>query len=59
MDVFLSAHGGFFDLTEKAKLIRAGAKVNPFIDPEGYQQHVAQMTKQFEEKLKAEKAGKK
>ena len=58
-DVFLSAHGGFFDLTEKAKLIRAGAKVNPFIDPQGYERFVARMTKQFEEKLQAEKAGKK
>ena len=58
-DVFLSAHGQFFDLLEKAEKLRAGAKVNPFIDPKGYERFVAQMTKSFEEKLKAEKTGKK
>ncbi len=58
-DVFLSAHGGFFDLTEKAAKLRAGAKTNPFIDPQGYQRFVARMTKAFEDKLKAEKSGKK
>jgi len=39
--------------------LRAGAKANPFIDPQGYRQFVAQMSEQFEEKLKAERAGKK
>lgn len=58
-DVFLSAHGGFFDLTEKAEKLRAGAKANPFIDPTGYERFVARMTKAFEDKLNAEKAGKK
>lgn len=58
-DVFLSSHGGFFDLTEKAAQLRAGAKKNPFIDPKGFQRFVARMTRQFEEKLAAERAGKK
>jgi metallo-beta-lactamase class B len=58
-DVFLSSHGGFFDLTEKAAKLRAGAKTNPFIDPRGFERFVARMTKAFEDKLKAEKAGKK
>jgi metallo-beta-lactamase class B len=58
-DVFLASHGGFFDLLEKAEKLRAGAKPNPFIDPKGYERFVAQMTEKFEEKLKAEKAGKK
>lgn len=58
-DVFLSSHGGFFDLTEKAEKLRAGAKPNPFIDPQGYQSFVARMTKNFEDKLNTEKAGKK
>jgi metallo-beta-lactamase class B len=58
-DVFLASHGGFFDLTEKAAKLRAGAKANPFIDPRGYQRFVAQMTRQFETKLTAEKTGKK
>ena len=58
-DVFLSSHGQFFDLTEKAEKLRAGAKTNPFIDSQGYQGFVAWATKQFEDKLQAEKAGKK
>jgi metallo-beta-lactamase class B len=58
-EVFLSSHGQFFDLKEKAERLRAGAKPNPFIDPAGYQRFVARMTKSFEDKLKAEKAGKK
>lgn len=58
-EIFLSSHGGFFDLTEKAAKLRAGAKTNPFIDPQGYQRFVARMTKAFEDKLKAEKSGKK
>lgn len=55
-DVFLASHGQFFDLLEKAQKLRAGAKVNPFIDPQGYRQFVTQITRQFEKKLKAERA---
>lgn len=58
-DVFLSAHGGFFNLLEKAEKLRAGAKMNPFIDPQGYETFVARVTKQFEDKLNAERAAKK
>jgi metallo-beta-lactamase class B len=55
-DIFLASHGQFFDLLKKAEKLRAGAKPNPFIDPQGYQKFVARMTKAFEDKLKAEKA---
>lgn len=58
-DVFLASHGQFFDLLGKAQKLRAGAKVNPFIDPQGYRQFVNRMTRQFENKLKAEKLSKK
>lgn len=58
-DVFLASHGQFFDLSEKAAKLRAGAKINPFIDPQGYQRFIARMTKAFEDKLKAEKMSKK
>jgi len=58
-DVFLASHGGFFDLTEKAAKLRSGAKTNPFIDAKGYQRFVARMDKAFQDKLKAEKTGKK
>ena len=55
-DVFLASHGQFFDLLGKAESWRAGAKTNPFIDPEGYQKFVAEITAAFEKKLNAEKA---
>ena len=58
-DVFLASHGQFFDLLGKAERLRAGAKTNPFIDPEGYQTFVAEVSESFENKLKAEKAAKK
>lgn len=58
-DIFLASHGQFFDLPGKARKLRAGAKMNPFIDPLGYRMFVNQMTRQFEEKLKAERASKK
>lgn len=55
-DVFLASHGQFFDLLEKAEKLRAGTDPNPFIDPQGYQKFVAQMTRSFEEKLKQEQS---
>ncbi len=58
-DVFLASHGQFFDLTEKSARLRAGTKLNPFIDVKGYQRFIARMTKAFEDKLKAEKKDKK
>lgn len=35
-DVFLGAHGSFFNLTAKREALLRGAKPNPFIDPAGY-----------------------
>nr|AIA12036.1 BJP_beta_lactamase [uncultured bacterium] len=58
-DVFLASHGQFFDLLGKAEKVRAGTKTNPFIDPQGYRQFVNRITRQFEEKLKTERAAKK
>jgi metallo-beta-lactamase class B len=58
-EVFLAAHGQFFDLLGKAEKLRAGATPNPFIDPQGYRQFVNQITRRFEEKLKKERAAKK
>lgn len=51
-DVFLAAHGNFFDLAGKMK--RVGAKPNPFIDPAGYKKFVAAMEAEFEERVKEE-----
>jgi len=57
-DVFLASHGQFFDLLEKAEKLRAGAKTNPFIDPQGYRDFVVELTESFEKKLAAEKDAK-
>jgi metallo-beta-lactamase class B len=40
-DLFLGAHGSFFDLAGKWKRLKNGARPNPFIDPEGYQKAIA------------------
>lgn len=49
-DVFLSSHDKFFGLHEKhARLGKGGA--NPYIDPEGYQKHIAQQEASFYYKL--------
>ena len=58
-DVFLASHGQFFDLAEKAKKLREGASVNPFIDPTGYSDFVTRMSKAFEDRLKTAKKDKK
>jgi metallo-beta-lactamase class B len=47
-DVFLAAHGQFFNLTQKREALAKGAKENPFIDPAGYQAYVAEAEKDFE-----------
>jgi metallo-beta-lactamase class B len=47
-DIYLGSHGGFFDLEEKSKSLRAGAQKNPFIDPEGYKRLIAAMEQRFE-----------
>lgn len=50
-DVFLSSHGVFFNLSEKAERLKKGASPNPFIDPEGYKKFIADTEKTFREKL--------
>jgi len=39
-DIFLGSHGQFYGLTEKHKRLKAGG-ANPFIDPTGYREFVA------------------
>src|SRR5262249_12288978 len=45
-DIFLGAHGGYFDMDEKLTRKKDG-QPNPFIDPEGYKQFVAQKEQEF------------
>jgi metallo-beta-lactamase class B len=46
VDLFLGAHGGYYDMNAKHALLGASAK-NPFIDPEGYHRYVADREKAF------------
>lgn len=55
-DVFLGAHGQFFDLTEKYEALKNGAQKNPFIDPSGYQDYVSQKETDFQKELDRQKA---
>jgi len=49
-DVFLGAHGGYFDLLAKYDRFKKGDK-NAFIDPEGYKAYVADRQQAFEKAL--------
>jgi metallo-beta-lactamase class B len=51
-DIFLAAHGNFFELQDKIK--KRGGKTNPFVDPSGYREFVARMKKAFEDKVAAQ-----
>jgi metallo-beta-lactamase class B len=55
-DVFLGAHGGYYGMVEKYERAKAGAKDNPFVDPEGYRSYVAQKEKAFRDTLAAQQA---
>jgi metallo-beta-lactamase class B len=50
-DLFLGAHGEFFDLQKKWKRLKAGEKPNPFIDPEGYRKAIDDAEKKFRQVL--------
>jgi metallo-beta-lactamase class B len=49
-DVFLGAHGAYYDMDEKLK--RGGGSA--FIDPEGYKKFVADKEREFRGKLAAD-----
>jgi metallo-beta-lactamase class B len=49
-DIFLGAHGAYFGLEEKYALMKDGA-ANPFIDPGGYKEFVAQKEQEFRAEL--------
>jgi metallo-beta-lactamase class B len=49
-DLFLGAHGAYFDMAAKLARVAPGAP-NPFIDPDGYKKFVAQKTAEFQAEL--------
>ncbi|HEX3101633.1 MAG TPA: hypothetical protein VHQ01_07575, partial [Pyrinomonadaceae bacterium] len=59
VDIFLGSHAGVFNLKDKAAELRKGKSPNPFIDPEGYKEFIADSEKAFLEKVKAQRAAKK
>jgi metallo-beta-lactamase class B len=49
-DIFLGAHGGYFNMLEKINRLKAGDK-NTFIDPTGYKAYIAERQQAFEVEL--------
>jgi metallo-beta-lactamase class B len=49
-DIFLGAHGGYFDMLTKYARMQAG-DANPFIDSKGYKAYVAERQRAFESEL--------
>jgi metallo-beta-lactamase class B len=57
-DVFLGAHGGYFDMLEKFKRAKAGAGESVWIDPQGYQTQLAERQAAFAAELQRQQEAK-
>jgi metallo-beta-lactamase class B len=55
-DIFLGAHGGYFDMKAKYERWKAGDHA-AFIDPEGYKRYIADRQQAFETELKRQLSG--
>ncbi|HKY43045.1 MAG TPA: subclass B3 metallo-beta-lactamase [Pyrinomonadaceae bacterium] len=53
-DVFLAAHGSFYFMLQKLKLLEEGSKTNPFIDPTGYRAYIERSEKAFRDQVNRE-----
>jgi metallo-beta-lactamase class B len=56
-DIFLGAHGSYFDMDDKLARLKAGEKPNPFIDPKGYRGFIDGTEGNYLKQLAAEKNG--
>ena len=54
-DVFLGAHGGYYNMEEKFPRLKEGA-ANPFVDPEGYKHYVADREQAFRDELRKQQS---
>jgi metallo-beta-lactamase class B len=54
-DLFLAAHGEFFDVESKRKRQKSGARPNPFIDRAGYERTIAEAEQNFREAVASER----
>lgn len=50
-DIFLGAHGAYFDMLAKLDRVKLGAPENVWVDPAGYQAAVAEREQAFETEL--------
>lgn len=55
-DVWLSAHGPFFSLKEKAARLERGEKPTPFIDPKGYRAFIDRSERAYINQFKKEQS---
>jgi metallo-beta-lactamase class B len=55
-DVFLGAHGSYYDMEEKFAHLKDGG-TNPFVDPDGYKSYMADREQAFRGDLKKQSAG--
>jgi metallo-beta-lactamase class B len=53
-DLFLGAHGSYFGLEEKYRLIKEGS-ANPFVESDGYKKYIAQKEQDFRAELARQK----
>jgi metallo-beta-lactamase class B len=56
-DVFLGAHGNYYDMLAKHERLEKKEPGNPFVDPTGYKTYVSQKEATFRSKLAGEQAG--
>jgi|GEM_PF-214196 len=56
-DVFLGAHGNYYDMLAKHERLEKKEPGNPFVDAAGYKAYVALKEATFRKKLSAEQAG--
>ncbi|HVG07084.1 MAG TPA: subclass B3 metallo-beta-lactamase [Thermoanaerobaculia bacterium] len=54
-DLFLAAHGSFYNLKEKAERLKKGEGENPFVDPDGYRSYLDRNEKVFRERLEKDR----
>jgi metallo-beta-lactamase class B len=55
-DIFLGAHGAYFGMLAKLDRIKAGAKDNVWVDPQGYRAAVAEREQAFATELKRQES---
>ncbi len=55
-DIFLGAHGGYFNMLAKLDRVRSGAGESVWIDPEGYRAAVAEREQAFTTEIKRQQA---